>query len=166
MNAREALTKLRDWVFYEADVEPEPGGGYSFTEGRANPAHVVVEIDRMLAELPEAEPVTDAGSAVVEELLATLGLHPDTDLETVRSHIDSVRAEARCSADARQMGRDEERARAQALADAVDTHIRELVKHWQPAPFMDGSRHVPPSIERRLQWLENALAAWKSGGAK
>lgn len=49
-NDNDKLRRLREWIFYEADVEPNPGGGYSFTEGRANPAHVLVEIDRLLNE--------------------------------------------------------------------------------------------------------------------
>lgn len=229
MNAREALTKLRDWVRLTAAAELF-GKDVRPLAWLVGPKDVLTEIDRLLAELPEAEPVTDAeveaaiseviganrieasytdenpfpdgfvagkrknlvaliarrvaeervhdaaelraenarlrleigllesrvppepvtdaGSAVVEELLAALGLHPDTGLETVRSHIDSVRAEARCSADARQMGRDEERARAQALADAVEMMC---------------------DSERRTAWIplaRNVLAAWKAGGAK
>lgn len=47
----QALRELRDFIIYEADVEPAEGGGYSFTEGRADPATILVEIDRMLSAM-------------------------------------------------------------------------------------------------------------------
>ncbi len=43
------------------------------------------------------------------------------------------------------------------LRSAIETHIHDLTKKYQPAPFMDGSRHVTPSIERMLVALEKAL---------
>ena len=59
MNAREALTKLRDWVRLTAAAELF-GKDVRPLAWLVGPKDVLTEIDRLLAELPEAEPVTDA----------------------------------------------------------------------------------------------------------
>lgn len=51
----------------------------------------------------------------------------------------------------------------ETLRSAIETHIHELTKKYQPAPFMDGSRHVPPSIERLLVFLETTLEETSHG---
>lgn len=67
-----------------------------------------------------------------EELLAAFGLHPDTDQVTVLAHIESVRREARESADAYSRGREAGLAAHQPAPRPVTDEAREAkITAWR-----------------------------------
>lgn len=43
------------------------------------------------------------------------------------------------------------------LREAVRSHVRDLSKHWQPAPNMEGTFTGPPSVARTINRLLAAI---------